>query len=179
MLESAIFATATTVGFGVVASVSDIATRRIPNRLTAGAMLVALVLRIAATVLGGHGILTFFQGLAWPLGLFVALYIVWVAGLIGAGDVKLAASFSLVLPPDPGQQLIFILGTAAIGGVIAVSYLVIGRLRPAKVQAAHRPMSQLRRMIRVERWRARRHAGIPYAVAISLAATGAALAGIG
>lgn len=179
MVESAIFATATTFGFGVVASASDIAARRIPNRLTGGALLVALLVRIAVTLLERHGLLAFLYGLAWPLGVFVALYIGWGLGLIGAGDVKLAAAFSLALPPEPRQQLIFILGALAIGGIIALTYLLVGTFNRRTIRPSGRNASRLRRILRVERWRVRHRVGIPYAVAISIAAFSAAMTGLG
>lgn len=179
MLESAIIASAVTVGFGGIASVSDIVERRIPNRLTGGAMVVALLFRIAVTALSGHGLLAFLQGLAWPAGLFAALYLSWNAGLIGAGDIKLATAFSLLLPPTLPLQVAFILGTTLVGGVIAVGYLLTGALSPHRVAPVGQSRSWLRRLLRVERWRAQRRAGIPYAVAISVAALGVALSGVG
>ncbi len=79
---------------GVLASVWDIRTRRIPNVLTFGAAAVALVFHL---VVGG------FTGAAWSLGGWAvgcALFLPFFAlGGMGAGDVKLMAAFGAWVGP--------------------------------------------------------------------------------
>ena len=71
----------------VIAAWLDLRSRRIPNLLTAGGLLAGLSLGFA----GGHlgGLLDSIAGAGTGLVLFLPLY---VAGAMGAGDVKLLAS---------------------------------------------------------------------------------------
>ena len=58
--------------------------------------------------------------------LLVAGVLLWRAGVMGAGDVKLVCACSLWFPERPED---FILLTACFGGAVALSLLVWARLR--------------------------------------------------
>jgi prepilin peptidase CpaA len=100
------------LAFLVSASVSDIRSRRISNRLNGAAALVGLSL---------HGVLGGWNGLLFALaGLgvgFAALFLPFAAGMIGGGDVKFAAAAGTFL----GWRLLLV-GLAAgiiLGGATA------------------------------------------------------------
>lgn len=98
--------------FLVSASVSDIRSRRISNRLNGAAAAIGLLLH---TTLGGFdGLLFAMAGLGVGLG---ALFVPFVAGMIGGGDVKFAAAAGTFL----GWKLLLVGLTAGIllGGVTA------------------------------------------------------------
>lgn len=99
---------------GLVACVSDLRTRRIPNWLTFGAAAAGF---IALTTAGGTaGMLRSLTG--WACG--VALFFPWFAlrGM-GAGDVKLLAAFGAWL--GPGDTLQVALYAALAGGMLALA----------------------------------------------------------
>jgi prepilin peptidase CpaA len=95
-----------------IAARADVRTRKIPNRLTFPAILLALV---AHAALGGPaGLMSSLAGLA------VALVLVpgWLMRWMGAGDVKLMAAAGAWLAwPQAGIAL---LASLAAGGAIAV-----------------------------------------------------------
>jgi prepilin peptidase CpaA len=95
-----------------IAVATDVATRRIPNWLTAG---------LALAALGLHAM----QGWA-PLGIaLLQLVVVMLVGFLafsmkwlGGGDVKLLAASAAAL--DPGDVALLLLYTALGGGVLAL-----------------------------------------------------------
>ncbi len=98
--------------FLVTASVSDIRSRRISNRLNGTAAAIGILI---------HGVLGGSDGLLFSLAGFgaglAALFLPFVAGMIGGGDVKFAAAAGTFL----GWQLLLV-GLAAgilLGGVTA------------------------------------------------------------
>ena len=97
----------------IVAVAFDVRTRRIPNVLTFGAAIVAMLFAI----LSGGLSATLTAALAWTLG--VALFLPFFAlGGMGAGDVKLLAALAAWLGPlDAVYLAIF---TAMAGGVIGL-----------------------------------------------------------
>ncbi|WP_461211313.1 A24 family peptidase [Desulfocurvus sp. DL9XJH121] len=100
----------------VAASVFDLRERRIPNRLTYPAMLLALAWNAA---LGGPtGLLNSFYGLGLGLGVMLIPYLM---GVMGAGDVKLMAAAGAFLGPQ-GALAAFIF-TSLAGGVYALVVL--------------------------------------------------------
>lgn len=166
------------LGFGSTSSFADLLERKVPNQLTTSAALIGLTLRIASLFFGAATFSAFFCGLMWPAGVFLVLYVCWTIGLIGAGDVKLATSFSFVLPSAASTQLEFLLGSALLGGCLAVVYLpsiIPAHSKAIPVKPAPRNASLFSRLIRIEIWRARHGVGLPYAIPISVAACGAAL----
>jgi prepilin peptidase CpaA len=104
----------------LAASVSDIRSRRIPNRLTAIIAVSGMVYAFTATpppgaiwqVLGGGAV-----------GLLLWLPF-WIMGKLGAGDVKLAAAAGTWLGATGAIEAG--LFTAVVGGVLAVIALVRG-----------------------------------------------------
>jgi prepilin peptidase CpaA len=103
------------VGLGI-AVVTDLMTHRIPNWLTFGLVLIALVLQFW---LGQwNGLLLATGGLMVGLLCFLPSYLF---GMMGAGDVKLMAAVGAVL--GPWATLIAVLSTLVAGGVIALGYI--------------------------------------------------------
>jgi len=102
--------------------VADLRYRKIPNLLTLPAMLFGIAYHSCLTGLAGFGFST--GGLAVGVGLLFAFYL---AGMMGAGDVKLMGAVgSLLGPSGVFQAFLF---TAFAGGVYAVIVLALkGRL---------------------------------------------------
>jgi prepilin peptidase CpaA len=95
--------------------------------------------------------------------LFTLLLLPAMRGMLGGGDVKLAAAVALGLPPAATWDFIF--ATVMIGGLLGLAYLAGPYLAPrphAMVSA-----SLLRRVAAVESWRLRRRGPVPYGVAIA------------
>lgn len=136
---------------------NDIVRRIIPDWAPAG----LAVLGIAAGVLRGPHALTLSAAAATAL--FVVLAILHGRGILGGGDVKLAAAITLGLPI--GAIGGFLAGTALTGGVIALVHLALRPLAPS-VQGV--PGASLpRRIWAAECWRIRRRGSLPYGVAIA------------
>lgn len=140
-----------------LAAWSDLATRTIPDWISAVLALLGLGLRAA----DGLSALAASFGIAGVL--FMALAALHARGIIGGGDVKLIAALALGLAPIGTSQMLF--GIACAGGVLAILYLALRALPAPKppVQGA----GTLRRVIAAERWRSRRRGPLPYAVAIA------------
>ncbi|TAM56270.1 hypothetical protein EPN52_14225 [bacterium] len=95
-----------------VAVVTDVRSRRIPNWLTAGLTLAALVLTAFA---GIHSLLV---ALATMSVTFVLGTLAFACGWLGGGDVKLIAALGAVLGwPDTAALLLY---TAIGGGLLAL-----------------------------------------------------------
>jgi prepilin peptidase CpaA len=108
-----------------VACISDLRTRRIPNRLTFSAMVAALLFHVFTGGLGAA---------AWSLagcGLGIALFLpMFALRGMGAGDVKLLAAVGAWV--GPAQVAFVALAASIAGGVIAVVVaLAYGYLRTA------------------------------------------------
>lgn len=143
----------------LAAALTDIACRRIPNRIAA---LVALAGLSRQALAGGSAI-----GVALlvaALVLFGAV-LLWLRGALGGGDVKLLAAAALLVPPAqvPAQ----LLAVALAGGGLALLHL---GLRPLlRVQSFDgRPRGWLHSTLRREARRIRLGAPLPYGVAIAL-----------
>ena len=83
----------------------------------------------------------------------------------GGGDVKLLSACALLVPAYAVPNLI--LTVAIAGGILALGYLAgrSPRLHAGGLTAV--PASFIRRVWRIEAWRIRRHAPLPYACAIA------------
>jgi len=106
------------VAISSVAAVTDIRSRRIPNLLTCSSMVLGVGYH---TIINGpQGFLFSTAGLFLGIGLLVLFYL---AGGMGAGDVKLMAAVGALLGPK-GVFTVFIF-TALAGGVYALGLLVL------------------------------------------------------
>lgn len=107
------------------------------------------------------------------VAIFLVTLLPWRWGAFGGGDVKLLAATALAVPFGALPQLL--LTTAIAGGLLAMAVLVV---RPF-VPATHgpRPHFLLARVMRVEGWRIRRAASVPYGVAIAAGGAAALLSG--
>jgi len=106
-----------------IASVSDVHERRIPNRVTGPAIVAGLLLHLAVS--GWHGL-----GDAALAGLIAGgmFMIFFLAGGMGAGDVKLMAAVGCIAGTSP--LLLLTVSTAIAGGVFALAVSIQhGRLR--------------------------------------------------
>jgi prepilin peptidase CpaA len=116
LLASAIF---------VLAAVTDIAERRIPNGLVL-AMLVLAALRILDNVARGGGLDAAVVDLALGLAVFLSGALAFHFRLLGGGDVKLLAAGVLWTGSEIAGP--FLLATAMAGGVLGVVFLIRNRL---------------------------------------------------
>ncbi len=139
----------------VVAGLHDCAVRTVPNLLSALLLLCGLGLRLLGGNIG-HGLLA-------GAIVFAVCTLVWRFGWLGGGDVKLLAAAAVFEPPPVVPELV--LYTSLAGGILALLYLVAGRLVPAPASA--RPHAMLSRIARCELWRLRRRGPLPYAAAIA------------
>jgi prepilin peptidase CpaA len=96
----------------LIAAVTDLRSRRIPNWLTAPALPIGL----AAQTVYGDG---FWPGLLGALAGFTALFVLFAIGAGGAGDVKLFAVVGAFV--GIGNLLAVFVLVALIGGVAAVA----------------------------------------------------------
>ena len=103
----------------VVASVSDWRSYRIPNWLTFGGALFAVVYGTLAARTPVAGAMNAFGGLI--VG-FAAMLIFYAIGIMGAGDVKLMAMAGAFLGPQ--QTLMAVLFTFIAGGVAALAFAI-------------------------------------------------------
>src|SRR5438876_7924553 len=111
------------VALVTAAAWSDFRTRRIPNWITMPGAALGFVLQ---TWYGGiHGALASLTGAGLGLGVFIALYI---AGGMGAGDVKLFSAVGALTGPQ-ALILVFVF-TGLLGGIAAAALAAFrGRLR--------------------------------------------------
>lgn len=98
---------------GLVACVTDLRTRRIPNVLTFGAALAALAFGVITGGLPGAGAAI----AGWSVGCAIFLPVYLLRGM-GAGDVKLLAALGAWAGPGPAVWIA--LYAAVAGGVFAV-----------------------------------------------------------
>jgi prepilin peptidase CpaA len=116
---------AVAVGIGLVACVTDLRSRRIPNVLTFGAAAAALVYGGVTGGWSGLGSAV----LGWLIGA-VAFIVPFALGGLGGGDVKLLAAIGAWLGPIGAIWVALYTGVA--GGIMAVAVaLASGYLRKA------------------------------------------------
>jgi prepilin peptidase CpaA len=135
------------LAFLAAATVVDLRTRRIPNLLTISAAAVGLLLNLSRG--GGTGALACGAGLLTGFAAFLPFYL---AGGLGAGDVKAMAAIGAFLGPK--GALMAAAWTLGVGGLGAL--LVLGAMR---WRAAHSG----------RRWQLRdaRRQQFPYGLAIA------------
>lgn len=149
----------------VSAAATDIAARIIPDYVSASIALIGLLLRL------GDGHLA--ASLAVSIGLFAILFLLYMRQLLGGGDVKLLAAVVLLVPPVIAPALIVVISLA--GALLALLYILLRRLLPAP---GPRPLSRLRRILRIEAFRIRRGGPLPYGVGIAAGAVFVLLKGL-
>ena len=142
------------------AALHDIAFRTVPNWIP------ALLLVIGGLVRGLDG--TLVPGLAVGSVFFLGAVFCWRRGWLGGGDVKLLAAAALLVPPHPGCSVCCWMSRSP-GGVLALLYLVLGRMMKPFV-GRPRPPGLLHRICRAERHRICRRGPLPYASAIAAGA---------
>jgi prepilin peptidase CpaA len=148
------------VGLLLYAALHDFAVRTVPNWVYMSLVGLGLVLRLF-----DHLILA---ALVYAVVTFVVLFLLWLRGFVGGGDVKLWAATALVVPPIIQPELNFDLSVTLFGGVLALVYLVLCKLIPRP--HASRQGSLLQRALRAEAWRISHRAALPYASAIAVGA---------
>ncbi|MDE1905535.1 MAG: prepilin peptidase [Rhodospirillales bacterium] len=141
----------------VFAGLHDLAVRTVPNYAAVLLVLIGTTLRIL-----DHNLL---PALLYALVMFLFLAAIWVAGLMGGGDVKLWAASVLLIPPTISIESAFLVDVLLLGGALAILYLLLSLA--VRKPAASRAGSHFQRFVRVERWRIKRRAPLPYACAIA------------
>jgi prepilin peptidase CpaA len=165
MPHPAILLTAAATVLLLYAAIHDLVARTVPNWTSGALALLALPLRIM------NGDLAPAAGFA--LAVLGILVLVWSVRLLGAGDVKLWAAATLLLPPFWRAEYLAFNRIVLLGGGLALIYVALHRL--AKLWLAKYPEALSfhpnrhlwQRGIRSELWRLRRGGSLPYAVAIS------------
>lgn len=117
---------------GALATAEDLWRRQISNPITVGAF--ALGLGTHTMLFGLRGAGNSLAGTA--IGFFVFL-VFFLLGGMGAGDVKLMAGFGAVLGAGQTVQAAFL--TAIMGGLFAMTYLLVRKLRKQPKISAPEP----------------------------------------
>jgi len=108
-----------TVAVVVVAAITDLRSRRIPNLLVLPFLALGLVTSAIA-----HGWTGLSQSLLGVLLAVAAFGVFCLLGGMGMGDLKLAAAVGAWI--GPGQLVVALVMTSLIGGVIALGWAVMG-----------------------------------------------------
>ena len=129
------------VGLLVLAVYNDITRKKIPNKITMPAILIGIIWSTLNS--GLNGFLFSIFGFLFGLTVFLIPYI---AGGIGAGDVKLLATIGAI----KGWRftLFSSLSTAAVGGVLVIVYMIYtGRLKTMLINTLGLLMKPLFKLI--------------------------------
>jgi len=110
---STVVTTCVALGVALIACVTDIRGRRIPNVLTLGAALVAVVFHLVTS--GTSGLLLALSG--WIVGLVLFLPFFALGGM-GGGDVKLLAALGAWV--GPGDAVWVAIYSSLAGGVLGI-----------------------------------------------------------
>ena len=147
----------------VACAIYDVRKRIIPNELSA---LIA-VAGIALTLLIRPEAI--WTSLLIATTLLVALWVLFMRGVIGGGDAKLIAAATLLVPPDGVAALVLMIVLA--GGVLSAAYMMaFAVLRSPTPVLAVRSNNSFRRFLRNERARIVAARSVPYGLAIAAGA---------
>jgi prepilin peptidase CpaA len=125
-------------------AVFDLTKRRIPNPVSIGAAVLALiVLAVQGESVAGGSVESVFAAFGLVLALTLPAY---AAGVLGAGDVKLAAAMALLTDFDT-VALMFVMGSL-MGGIWATLWLA-ARICPRLVPWLH-ATSRMRGLARAD-----------------------------
>lgn len=122
-LETVLFVVCIGV-FTVIASVWDLRTRKIPNKLTVTGLVLGLLYQVSFHGVGGLRE----AGLGFAVG-FGFFFLLWILGSGGGGDVKLMAALGVALGPKLtimviiASTLFVLVGSVA---VISLSFITHG-----------------------------------------------------
>ena len=163
--------TAAIVGLLAYAALADIAARIIPDSTVIGVGVLGLAARVAVDLPSVA------VSIAAALLILALLVILHGRGVLGGGDVKLAAATALGLPVESIYR--FVMVTALAGGGVAMLHLVLRALIRTAPHAPPRGAWLPRRAVTAEWWRIARRGSIPYGVAIACGGIWAILAGRG
>jgi prepilin peptidase CpaA len=108
------------IGLFGAAAVTDLAHRRIPNKLSAGLFLLGL-LRVGAALADGSGVGAALIDLAATALVFALGALAFHLGALGGGDVKLLAAGALWL--GTGELGAYLVITVLAGGLLALAFL--------------------------------------------------------
>ena len=139
------------------AALSDVTTRRVSNRCSIMVAAVGATSRFAAGSLMVPAVIA--------ASTFVVLLLCWIRGWLGGGDVKLLAASTLLVPAE--HVVGMGLAVSLSGGVLAVTYLAGRGFRAWPPAEGSKTPSLFQRVRRIEGWRVRRGAPLPYACAIA------------
>lgn len=167
------FAALLTIGLLVIAAVSDLATRTIPDQVCIALALIGFGVRLVA------GVTAVAVSVVVAVALFALLVLAHARGALGGGDVKLAAALAVGLAPL--QTYRFVVATAIAGGVLSLLHLLLRRAPPPARSATRSSAraSLARRIVTIERWRIRRKGSLPYGIAIACGGAWVTLTGLG
>ncbi|QOZ52205.1 prepilin peptidase [Bradyrhizobium sp. CCBAU 53338] len=135
---------------------SDVATRLIRNEICLALALLGIISQFAHPA-------QLVESLFAAVVLFSLLFVVYLRGWMGGGDVKLLTALAVGLPFSDIIQLLTV--TALAGGILAIWHVMMRNLPYPRLAPAG--SSLVRRVYAVERWRHLRHAPLPYGVAIA------------
>ena len=155
------------VGFTLTAAVTDQRSRKVPNWLTVPALGIALLVHTAANGLAGLG----FSLLGFATG-FGLLFVLWMIGGGGGGDVKLMGALGAWL----GPQLTVVVFVASGAGVLlltmgAMMLGLMGRgMHYIRFRMRAGSLSHATGQADEESWRQQRqrYRILPYAVPVAL-----------
>jgi prepilin peptidase CpaA len=150
----------------VIATVWDIARRRIPNVVTGAVALLGV-----AAQLVDRGAWSVASGLAAAVISVALLYRPWTAGGIGGGDVKMAAAVAIWV--GLGGMIRYALAVAAAGGVVALVMYFSSRKSIRQDVKTNLTLAALQQTLPTVEVRAEGRKSVPYGLAI---AAGAAFA---
>lgn len=156
--------------FVAIAALWDWRTNRLPNSLTVTAFAAALVFHfIQGAVEGGlrgigDGLLTALAGFATGFGI---LFVLWLIGGGGGGDVKLMGALGAWLGPSPTLWVFLISAVLVLFGTMGVLVWQASRIGINRTRARYFNRQQTSKQGKLEQGRRRRVMpyGIPVAVA--------------